>query len=451
MASLSGDATRRPAVTGSLDPDVCVVGAGFTGLWTAYYLKKNRPDLDVAVVEAEFAGYGASGRNGGWLSPLLPGNRERYAAARGADEVRRLQRAMAAGVTDVLDVLAEESIDCAALPTGNVVVARTRAAMQRLRKRRAGDVQWGYAEDDVAVLDATGVRSRIDIHGAVGGLHYRGVARIDPARLVSGLAAAVERRGVRIYEDSPVTEIRPGAVRTPGGTVTAPIVLRCTEGYSGALSGQRRRLVPVNSSMIVTPPLTDEQWRQLGWAEADLLSDAAHVFVYAQRTADGRIAIGGRGSPYRYASGTCGTGEVDQPTVEVLRNRLVSFFPALADTPVEHAWRGVLGVSRDWCASVDFDRESGLGQAGGYAGHGVTSAHVAARSLADLALGRDTDHATLAWVGHRSPSWEPEPLRWGGIHTMYRLFAFSDWWEERRASSRTSLVARFAGKLTGLD
>jgi glycine/D-amino acid oxidase-like deaminating enzyme len=449
MTSQAGGQPARAPLTTSTECDVAIVGSGMTGLWTAYYLTQHAPQLRVVVLEAERAGFGASGRNGGWLSHLMPGNRSVYARGPGGrPAVAVMQRKLIDAVDEVLAILASNGVDADAVHGGNLVAATTSAALERLRARRDADLRYGMAGDEVLLLDAAGVSERIAVSGAVGGLYYPCVARVNPAKLVLGLARLVESRGVTIYEHTPVRRIRQGGLEVPGATVTAADVLICTEGYSGRLVGDRR-LIPVNSSMIATEPLTADQWDQIGWAGRECLSDAAHTFIYAQRTADDRIAIGGRGRPYRFGSGTGGIGEIDQHTVDQLARRLNTFFPGI-DFSVAHGWSGVLGVSRDWCAFVEYDAGSGIGMSAGYAGHGVTAANLGARTLADLVLRRDTDLTRLPWVGHRPRPWEPEPARWLGVHVMYRMFRLADAWEERRRSARTSVLARFGGRLAGL-
>jgi glycine/D-amino acid oxidase-like deaminating enzyme len=443
------DCPARPSLIGEVDADVAIVGAGLSGLWAAYHLTEMRPDLRIVVLEQRHVGYGASGRNGGWLSQLIPGDRARYAAGpTGAEGVARLQQAMLEGITAVVSVAERHGIDIDAHRGGNLVVATTKAGLSRLDARRAADVHHGLPDDRVRRLSAAEVGHRIDVHGAVGGLHYPDVTRINPAKLVRGLATLVEARGVTIFEGTRVDAITPGRVTAGAASVTAPQVLIATEGYSGPLLGTRR-IVPVNSSMIATRVLTADEWAHIGWRDNDCLSDAAHTFIYAQRTADGRIAIGGRGSPYTFRSGTGGDGRTPESTIDLLATRLHQYFPDVA-FDIEHAWSGVLGVTRDWCTSVHFDRSTGIGHTVGYAGHGVTSAFVASRSLAHLALGLDTPATHLPWVEYRSRSWEPEPIRWVGVHSMYRLFRVADWWEERRDSAETCWLGRAAGHLAGL-
>ena len=449
MKAQRGALQARPALAGDVRADVAIVGAGLSGLWAAYHLTSADPSLRIVVLDAEHVGYGASGRNGGWLSQLIPGDRATYAGGRhGMAGVAALQQAMVDGIAEVVSIAADHHLEIDAVRGGNVVVGTTPAAMTRLQARRAADLRYGLPETGVQQLTRDELTARIDIHGALGGLHYPDVTRIDPAKLVLGLATLLEARGVTIHEGSRAETITPGRVTTAGGVLCAPRILIATEGYSGPLLGARR-IIPVNSSMIATNVLSDADWDRIGWGAMECLSDGAHTFIYAQRTADGRIAIGGRGNPYRFGSGTGGDGRTSQATVDLLLARLRRYFPGVA-VHAAHAWSGVLGVSRDWCASVQFDPATGIGHTNGYAGHGVTTAFVASRSLADLALGRSTPATELPWVGYRSRSWEPEPIRYVGVHAMYRLFRIADAWEERRGSHDTSLVARFAGHLAGL-
>ncbi|MEV7594604.1 NAD(P)/FAD-dependent oxidoreductase [Streptomyces sp. NPDC090085] len=439
-------APPRAPLTAHATADVVIVGGGYTGLWTAYYLKRAAPDLRITVLEQKFCGYGASGRNGGWLYNGIAG-RDRYAAVHGRQAAQRLQRAMNATVTEVIDVTAEEGIDADVRRGGVLEVARTPAQLARLKAFHAGELSFG--EDDRELLDATATRARLDIADAVGSSWSPHGARIHPWKLVTGLAAAVEALGVVIHESTPVTEIAPHRAVTPYGTVRAPYVLRCTEGFTAALKGQKRSWLPMNSSMIVTAPLPDAAWDRLGWSDATLLGDMAHAYMYAQRTADGRIAIGGRGIPYRFGSRTDNDGRTQPATVEALRELLFSFFPALTGTEITHAWSGVLGVPRDWCAGVTLDRTSGLGWAGGYVGSGVATANLAARTLRDLVLDEPTELTTLPWVGHRVRRWEPEPLRWLGVHALYAAYRTADRHESTTHRPTTTPLAHLADRISG--
>jgi glycine/D-amino acid oxidase-like deaminating enzyme len=436
----------RLPLPGSRDADICIVGAGYTGLWTAYYLKRADPTLRIVVLEARFAGFGASGRNGGWLSGLVPGDREKMAQQYGRDSVVAWQRALNEAVDEVIEVAGQEGIDAGIVKGGTLEVARNAAQADRLAAAMAAECRWRI--DGIQSLTKEEAAQRIQLDGVVAAYHNPHGARIQPARLARGLADTVERLGVTIYERSPVTGIASGRATTPSGTVTAPVVLRATEGFTAGLPGLRRRWLPMNSSIIATDPIPEHIWATIGWQGRETLGDTAHGFFYAQRTVDDRIAIGGRSVPYRFGSRTDRDGRVPERTIKSLTTTLHAILPQVADIPIAHGWCGVLAVPRDWQASVDFDRATGLGWAGGYVGHGVTASNLAARTLSDLVLGRRNPATALPWAGHRCRDWEPEPLRWLGVRGMYLAYKAADW-HEARGSSRTSPIAVIADKIAG--
>ncbi|MFF1282346.1 NAD(P)/FAD-dependent oxidoreductase [Streptomyces sp. NPDC058299] len=443
-------AVREP-LSQDASADVVIVGGGYTGLWTAYYLKKAAPFLRITVLEQKFCGYGASGRNGGWLYNGIAG-RDRYARLHGREAAVRLQKAMNHTVAEVVAVAGAEGIDADVHRGGVLEVATTPAQLARLRAFHEHEL--AYGETDRELYGARETAARIRVADAVGSAWTPHGARLHPVKLAKGLAAAVEALGVTIHESTPVTEIRPKHAVTPYGTVRAPYVLRCTEGFTASLKGQRRTWLPMNSSMIATEPLTEEQWAAIGWGGRETLGDMAHAYMYAQRTADGRIALGGRGVPYRFGSRTDNDGRTQEATVEALREILTRFFPSLAGTRMAHAWSGVLGVPRDWCATVTLDRSTGLGWAGGYVGSGVATANLAARTLRDLVQqdsgqGGRTELTDLPWVNHKVRRWEPEPFRWLGVQGMYATYRAADRRERLRPGTESSRLAKVADRVAG--
>jgi glycine/D-amino acid oxidase-like deaminating enzyme len=440
---------RRQPLPGDRSADVCIVGAGFTGLWAAYYLKRARPELDITVLEREFAGFGASGRNGGWLSDRFAAPRAAMAATHGRESVLALQRAMQGTVDEVIAVCEREGIDADIVKNGLLLVARGPAQVERLRAHVAEDREWELGPDDVAELDRPALEARVRVAGASTGAWSPHCARVQPAKLVQGLARAVERLGVPIYEGTTVREVTPGVARSDRGTVRATTVLTCLEGFTASLRGERRRWLPLNSAIVVTEPLPATVWEAIGWEGAELLGDSAHAYIYAQRTADGRIALGGRGVPYRFGSRTDDRGRTQRKTIQQLVGLLHELFPAAAAVPIDHAWCGVLGVPRDWYPTVRLNRSTGLGTAGGYVGHGVSTAALAGRTLCDLVLGEDTMLTGLPWVNHSARRWEPEPLRWIGSRLVYGLYRAADRREARRAMPTDSALARAADLIAG--
>lgn len=433
-------------LTTSINADIAIVGGGFTGLWTAYYLKLANPGLRVAILEQRFCGYGASGRNGGWLFGGIAGSRQRYQQSHGRQAVIDLQRAMNDSVDEVIRVAHREAIDADIVKGGVLEVAYTPAQLKRLEAFVSEEHSWGEA--DHVLLTAAESSARIAIANTLGAAFSPHGARIQPAKLVRGLAQAVIRLGVRIYEDTAVTAIEPHQAVTRQGTVRADVVIRATEGFTANLAGLKRQWLPMNSSMIVTEPLTTDMWQTIGWQGREVLGDMAHAYCYAQRTADDRIAIGGRGVPYRFGSRTDNDGTTQPETIDALRHILVRLFPCSAEVRIAHAWSGVLAVPRDWCATVGLNPKTGIGWAGGYVGHGVATTNLAGRTLTDLILGRTTTLTSLPWVGRKVRSWEPEPLRWLGVQSMYAAYRFADK-QEIAGRAATSPVAKIADTVSG--
>lgn len=448
LDALPGPLMPRPALDRDLDVDVAVVGAGYTGLWTTYELVRRDPTLRVAILEAEIAGFGASGRNGGWCSALFAGSREATAARHGREAAIALQRAMFDTVEEVGALCAAEGIDAHYHRGGTLQVATSPAHVERIRARVAHERAWGFGDDDMRWLEPAEAAARLRVASCLGAAYTPHCARVHPARLARGLAEAVERRGATIYEGTTVTEITPRRVRTSGGTVRAEAVVRATEGYTARLHDHHRDLIPVYSLMIATEPLPADFFAEVGWDDCETFSDGRHLLVYGQRTADDRIAFGGRGAPYHFGSQVRDAFDRDDRVFADLLQVLRSLFPALGTARITHVWGGPLGVARDWYSSVAFDPATGLGRAGGYVGDGVATANLAGRTLADLILGLDTELTRLPWVGHRSPRWEPEPLRWAGVNLAIGLTGALDRWEARTGRPAVR-GARLLARLTG--
>jgi glycine/D-amino acid oxidase-like deaminating enzyme len=448
-ADMGGPPAYRPALPGDRNVDVCIVGAGYTGLWTAWFLKQAAPDLSIAIVEREFAGFGASGRNGGWLSGSFDWHRDRYLATSTRAGVIAMERALRGTVESILQVAEVEGIDADIHRTDELTVACSPAQMARLQDQHRYAMSWDMPEDQMQVIGAAQIVEKLRIRNAVGALVLRGVARIQPAKLVRGLAQAVERCGVTIYEQTTVTGMFNGRVETDRGTIRASNIIRATEGYTASIPGQQRRLLAMNSAMIVTEPVPDALWDAIGWDGRELVGDASHAYCYAQRTAGNRIAIGGRGVPYRFGNGTDDRGQTQQKTIEMLHTILGRLLPQTVGLGLDHAWCGVMGVPRDWCASVGYDAATGIGWAGGYVGLGVSTSNLAGQTLADLVLGRKTELTALPWVNRTARQWEPEPLRWLGVHGIYQLYQMADRREAKGGGAKTSRLAGLAKLISG--
>ncbi len=446
-ADTAPPANPHAPLAGDLDVDVAVVGAGFTGLWTAYYLAEADPSLRIAVLEAETAGFGASGRNGGWCSALFPASLSSLADLGDRESALAQHAAMRATVDEVGRVVAEEGIDAHWAKGGTITLVRSPAQLARARAEVAEARSWGRDEEDLRFLDADEATARLAATGVVGATYTPDCAAIHPLRLVRGLADAVVARGVTLHEHTRVLSVEPGRVTTERGVVRASTAIRATEGYTATLRGHRRLLAPVYSLVIATEPLPADVWEQIGLRQRETFSDHRHLIIYGQRTADDRLVFGGRGAPYHYASRIRPGYDRNDRVFADLRATMVELFPVLEQTRITHAWGGALGVARDWCASAGLDRETGLGWAGGYVGDGVATTNLAGRTLRDLVLDRDTELTRLPWVGHRSRPWEPEPLRWLGANAGLRAMTWAD--TEERLTRRPSVVARLVSPFFG--
>ncbi|MCW2670055.1 MAG: dependent oxidoreductase [Frankiales bacterium] len=425
----------RAPLPGDTDADVCVVGAGYTGLWTALHLRRLDPTLRVVVVERDVAGAGASGRNGGWCSALFPTSWHRIARDAGREGVVAMQRAL----EDSVDEIGRSGIACDYAKGGSVALVRTPAQLARARADVAEARSWGFGPDTLDLVGAEQAQQRVAATRVLGALTTDHCAALHPAKLVRGLAAACVDAGVTLHEQTTAGEVRAGRVVTDHGTVTAEVVLTATEGYTAQLRGHRRDLAPVYSLMLATAPLPADLWQQIGLADRATFTDERHLTVYGQRTADGRLAFGGRGAPYHYASRVHPSYEQVPRVHDALEHTLLDLFPAVTGVPVTHRWGGNLGVPRDWYPSVGFDRTTGVAWAGGYVGDGVATANLAGRTLAHLITGVDSELVRLPWVRRRTKRWEPEPLRWIGVNAVTQLMSRAD-----RVEARTGRPSRSA-------
>ena len=417
-----GALIQRPPLRETIECDVCIVGAGYTGLWTAYELCRADARLRVVVLEAVLAGFGASGRNGGAVIALIQGTRDRWAERAGRAGAIALEREMFGAVAAVGEVVERESIDCGYAKNGVLEVARTQLELEHFTKLIERDRAWGFGEDDYRLLDFAEMHARIDVEGALGARFSPHCASIQPAALVRGLAEAVERAGGVIYEGSPVTQIEPGVAKTAHAAVRARFVIRATEAYTPSIAGERRRIVPVHTSMLVTEPLGDALLESIGWSGREALL-AEHPFLHLQHTPDRRITIGGDDNrvPYRFGSAPSPAGAASPRVESFYRDQLIRLFPALRDVRIERSWQGVFGAHRTWRPAVGLDRSSGLGWAGGYVGEGVAASNLAGRTMRDLVLGQSTELTRLPWVGPVTRRWEPEPLRWLGARVVWSM------------------------------
>ncbi|MNO67417.1 Gamma-glutamylputrescine oxidoreductase [compost metagenome] len=444
MNQLDDDFVPRPSLEGSLDVDVAIAGAGYTGLWTAYYLKTRAPHLKIAIVEAETAGFGASGRNGGWLMGNLLGE-DRLLAG-----LPREQRIESYGLLhDIPDeverVLQREGIDCD-YRKGGVLYCAARYPEQerRLREYLAHLYSEGLGEADYRWLSPAELSSQLRIAGALGAIHTPHCATIQPAKLARALARTVERLGVQLFEKSRVSDWRPGLLRTDKGELRAQWVVPAVEGYAASLPPLGNYQLPVQSLLVATEPLPESTWAEIGLERGQAFSEHSRQVTYGQRTLDNRLAFGARGG-YRFGGKLRTDFSLTDGEVELRRYLFGELFPQLKNARITHTWGGNLGMARRFHPHMLIDRRNGIALSGGYGGEGVGATNLGGRTLADLILGQDTLLTRQPWVIRDRPlqdslrRWEPEPCRWLGYNAIIRSFVFED---EVLANPRSPLWRR---------
>ncbi len=428
------DLAPRPALPGDVAADVCVVGAGFTGLWTAVSVLEREPDARVVVVEREFAGFGASGRNGGWASAIFPVGHAELVRRHGADAATAMTVAMVDTVAEVGRAAAALGIECDFDRKGTYSLIRS-----ELADRAAADEQHEAEEAGLAVP------TRISGDALGGALFTEACASLHPGKLVRGLARAAEELGARIFEGTRVTGVEPGRVTTTEGTVIADRVVIATEAWGSELPGVGRRILPLYSLVLATAPMPESVWERIGLPRGATVTDFRHNLVYGQRTADDRLVFGGRGARYHFGSAIRPEYDRSARVHRHLERAVTALFPAAEGVRFIHHWGGPLGVPRDWHPFVSPVAGGRIVVAGGYVGDGVATANLAGRTVADLVTDRRTPLTALPWVGAVPPRWEPEPLRFAGVNAVIGSLSIAD--AEEDAVGRPSKVAAISGRL----
>jgi glycine/D-amino acid oxidase-like deaminating enzyme len=430
MEQLGETLLPRPALREDLQADVAIIGAGYSGLWAAYYLKQQAPHLNVVIVEAQIAGYGASGRNGGWLMGNLLGEDRLLGPLPAAQ--RHASYQMLHGIPDeVARVCAAEGIDCE-LRKGGVLYCAARYPEQERRLREQLDAarEQGLGEADYRWLSPHELREQLQVAQAYGALYSPHCATIQPARLVRGLAEAVERRGVRIFEQSPVLDWQPGQIRTAHGVVKADWVVPAIEGYASALPPLNRHHVAAQSLIVATEPLPADAWAEIGLNRGQAFSENSRQVTYGQRSRDDRLVFGARGG-YRFGGRLRSDFSLSQAERDLRQQLFSDLFPMLRKVRLTHAWGGNLGVARRFHPHMLADRRQQVALAGGYGGEGVGASNLGGRTVAALILGQDNALTRQPWVLADSPlaslpRWEPEPLRWLGYNAIIQSFVHED-------------------------
>lgn len=412
--------------------DVVIVGGGFSGLWSAHHLKEAEPSLRIAVLEKNLVGSGASGRNGGWVSALYPIEDRKLLTHTTQERIRDLHFHLRKTIDDIGSFAEMENIDCGFIKGGSLIIARNEGQLKRLTS---------HIEREYKLLGANETNSRIHMSGALGSTFTPHCAAINPASLIAGLARSLERRGVSIFENTEGVISSGNSVLVAGRELDAKFVVRAIEAYH---EGSRDQ-VPIYSLMIATEPLPTEVFDEIGIFNRETFAEASHLVTYAQRTADGRLAVGGRGAPYTWGSRRNDASEHHRRDHQRLREMATQWFPILGKFDFTHSWGGAVGVTRDWAPYVRVSEN--YGEMGGYAGDGVALSYLAGGAMADLILEKKTERSQLPFVQWKNPKWELEPLRWLAINGAIRLSGLAD--KEERHTKQQSRIMKILSSITG--
>jgi glycine/D-amino acid oxidase-like deaminating enzyme len=460
MDQLDESLTPRPPLDQDICVDVAIMGAGYTGLWTAYYLKQQLPNLKIAIVEAEIAGFGASGRNGGWLMGELSGQDTLL------QNLNKQQRTLGHRIIhnipdEVADVLEKEKIECDYKKGGVLyVAARYPEQTERLEKYFQSFEDLGYEKSDHYWLNQKELTKKINIYDAKAAIYSPHCASIHPAKLVRGLAKTVENLGIKIYEKTPALNWTKGMVETPNGKIKTKWVVPALEAYGSTLKQSlyplKKYHLPVQSLIIATEPLTEKLWLELGLKDGEVFSDFSRQVTYGIRTKDNRLVFGARGS-YRFGGKLRHDFKLTETELNLRKDIMIDLFPQLKDVAITHAWGGNLSMARKFHPHMLIDQDNQFAIAGGYGGEGVGASNLAGRTLADLILGKKTDLTSMPWV-HKKGSmsylkkWEVEPIPWVGYKTVIRSFDLEDKvlndkstpiWQRKLVISFATLMEKF--------
>lgn len=455
MDQLDESLAPRAALLDDLQVDVAIIGAGYTGLWTAYYLKRQAPQLRIVILEAETAGFGASGRNGGWLMGNLLGEDRLLGELPHAERLAGYR--LLHGIPDeVAGVLQREGIDCDYRKGGVLYCAARYPEQLATLQGQLRDLRHeGLGEEDYRWLPPNELNEQLRLANAYGALFSPHCATIQPAKLVRGLARCVEAMGVEIYERSRAIDWQPGSVRTERGSVRADWIVPAVEGYAASLPPLGRHQLPVQSLIVATEPLPRDVWEEIGLDRGQAFSELSRQVTYGQRSADDRLVFGARGG-YRFGGRLRSDFNLSEDERELRRYLLGELFPQLRRVRLTHAWGGNLGMARRFRPHMLCDRKNRIALSGGYGGEGVGATNLGGRTLAALILEQDNELTRQPWVlgdtGIASlPRWEPEPCRWLGYNAIIRSFVHEDrvLADPQSPPWRRRLAQRLAGLMEG--
>lgn len=418
-----------PPLREAVDCDVCIVGGGFTGLWTAHFLKQAEPALDIRIVEAKHSGFGASGRADGFVTPTIGKDIQALVQQFGVERALKASQAVGRSILEIGRFTRKNKIDAEYEATDYLMVATDRAQLERLRHDRELAEQMGAAQPEI--LSAAPSREIVGSPAIIGSMRTGG-ALVNPFRLTRGLTRVVRDQGVTVYDNSPCLSVEPGprpTVVTTGGRIKADKVVLATNVHMNAFQPFRRKVVPVWTYAMVSEPLTDQQLSRVNWEGREGVVEAKSLLTCARFTHDNRVMFAGGPVPY-YFGRDKRQRNMNRPGVyREIHQEFLRFFPMWSDVEFSYAYGGAIDVVRDF--APHFGTVNGNILYGyGYCGNGIAATHTGGKVLRDLLLGKDSDYSQLLFVDNarRKPpaSFPPEPFLYAGARATARLMNWKD-------------------------
>ena len=419
--------TYRKPISKNDSFDVVVIGAGFSGLWSAFHLKQFQPNLKIAILEKEYVGFGASGRNGGWASAEYPTSSNRLIKENGLKSYKNLRTAITKSIDEIGEIAKSNNWQIDYAKGGALVFARGNAQLSRISKE---------IDEEHQLLNKSQTTDLLNIPSALGSVFTPHCAALNPFKLVRALADHLEKLGVMIYEQSSVSEIRDKQVEVNGFNVNCTFSIRATEAFTPR-KWMGNRQIPIYSLMVATEPLSNEVVKEIRNTQRATFQEACHLITYAQITSDNRLALGGRGVRYKLFSRLSERSEIDNRMHSALEKRARSWFPQITDAKFEYRWGGAVALTRRWQAYLNFDQATGRAEIGGYVGDGVTLSYLVAKTLAEKMSNIKT--ANLPFIDQGIGRWEPEPIRYLAVNAGFKATVLADY--EEKITNRPSLLA----------
>jgi glycine/D-amino acid oxidase-like deaminating enzyme len=407
-ADLENQLINAP-LKGTHKADIVIIGGGFTGLSSAYNLAGKFPDKKIVLLEGACCGYGASGRNGGFCSPGVPGLMD-YVSEAGSEQGKKAFAATLYGIEQVKELVSQHGVQCDFEENGMLETAMDEEQAKHLEKERATYKALGI---DTTLLQGKELEAVIKSPRYIAGMKFPYGAVLNPAKLARGIKLVVEKAGVEVFERTVVMRVTTGKVHhieTEMGSISAPVLVLGLNGYSHKIGFFKNRVMPLCNYVIATEPLSKAQWESIGWQERQGIADMRVLFDYSRPTADGRIVIGGSKAPY-FANDALSSGNY-KPALELLTNSLFTTFPQLEGLRIDHAWGGTMGFTLDFTPSVGVMGEhKNIYYGVAFNGDGVAFTQTAGRIISELMAGESSELTELFVVGHKIPYVGPQKLR----------------------------------------